>query len=572
MHKKITTFLMLGALLAGALSMMAQTSANAPLQGNATEVNTQGSRPRPDYSKKFKEGKFFYYYADEAAKTVGVAPANGMDDDMYIKHMEIPETIKHMGNTYTVTEIGPAAFGNCFYLLSVKIPNTVKYIGDRAFTGTALESITIPDGVEEIGDDCYNGCIKAKQLTIGKGLKVAGRDPFLGCWDLQNITVDPANTLYASKDGILYSKDMVTLIKCPAWRSAVTEVTLPSTVEKLGNGAFEYCEYITNIKLNEGLKEIGARAFHMCVSLKTLRFPATVEKIEDGSAFVLLRDCKQYEVAEGNTHFETMLDGQLLVDKAEKKVVSILYTMATDKLTIPEGIEAIGDKAMMVIYENNDTEYDYRGRGRYCVELPSTLKKVGVFAFSGTNIRSAKIPDGVETIPQGCFDDCKKLNYVSLGKGCKYIGEGVFNNCDAMASSANSVLRVYAVEPPALLKDKEGKDVKPFEEKMFLKTTLQVPSACLDKYQAIDTKGWSDFLKVVALEEQSAETISADAPAIVTLDGALSVSTPKAGLVTIYTVDGKQLYSTMQSRFTVELPQGIYLVTYMGKSYKALVR
>ena len=50
---------MLGALLAGALTMMAQTSANAPLQGNATEVNTQGSRPRPDYSKKFKEGKFF---------------------------------------------------------------------------------------------------------------------------------------------------------------------------------------------------------------------------------------------------------------------------------------------------------------------------------------------------------------------------------------------------------------------------------------------------------------------------------------------------------------------------------
>ena len=107
---------------------------------------------------------------------------------------------------------------------------------------------------------------------------------------------------------------------------------------------------------------------------------------------------------------------------------------------------------------------------------------------------------------------------------------------------------------------------------MFLKTTLQVPSASLDKYQAVAAKGWSDFLKVVALEEQSAETISADAPAIVTLDGALSVSTPKAGLVTIYTVDGKQLYSTMQSRFTVELPQGIYLVTYMGKSYKALVR
>ena len=47
---------------------------------------------KPDYSKKFKEGKFFYYVISEAQKTVGVAPYSGIDN-VYQHSMEVPETI-----------------------------------------------------------------------------------------------------------------------------------------------------------------------------------------------------------------------------------------------------------------------------------------------------------------------------------------------------------------------------------------------------------------------------------------------------------------------------------------------
>ena len=569
MNKKITISLMLGLILSGAVSIGAQTNVSSPTETKAG--SSALSRPRPNYRDKFMVDKLYYYMIDESQKTVGVAPCNGVGDDMYRDNMEIPSTITYKGITYTVTEIGPAAFFCCFDLEEIKIPLTVKYIGDRAFWGTWLKAINIPDGVEEIGDYCFSKILPATSLTIGKGLKKAGKDPFVECYDLESITVDPENTLYSNHDGALYTKDMKEVVKYPGYRKSVTSVVLPSTVERLATGAFEYCEYLTELTLNEGLKEIGAKAFHKCFGLKTLRIPSTVEKIADGSAFILMSGCKQFEVAEGNKRFETILDGRGLVDKTEKKLVSLLYTKDTAPIKIPEGIEAIGAKAMMVLYENKYVEKDYRGYGAYSYELPSTLKTIGAYAFSGTNIRSIKIPDGVETIPCGCFDDCQKLSFVSFGKGCKNIDDAVFNLCETMESSSESVLRVYAEEPPKLLMDEDDEYVEPFSDKMVRKTQLQVPSGSLAKYKDDKAVGWCDFLKVVQLEGQAAEDVQTSVPSIISRLGALTIVTPQASPIAIYSLDGIKLYTSTQPNFTVQLPEGFYLVTYMNKSYKVRV-
>ena len=95
---------------------------------------------KPDYSKKFKEGKFFYYVISEENKTVGVAPATGIDN-VYQHSMEVPETITHGGSTYTVVAIGRVAFANMFNLQSVKLPKTIQYIGQGAFWGASILKI-----------------------------------------------------------------------------------------------------------------------------------------------------------------------------------------------------------------------------------------------------------------------------------------------------------------------------------------------------------------------------------------------------------------------------------------------
>ena len=61
----------------------------------------------------------------------------------YRGNIIIPETIVFNEVTYRVTSVGKQAFGNCFSLTSVVIPNSVMSIGRDAFWGCdSLKSIT----------------------------------------------------------------------------------------------------------------------------------------------------------------------------------------------------------------------------------------------------------------------------------------------------------------------------------------------------------------------------------------------------------------------------------------------
>ena len=58
--------------------------------------------------------------------------------------------------------------------------------------------------------------------------------------------------------------------------AALRSVTLPSTVTKLGNGAFDCCRQLIEVKLNEGLQIIGCQAFDGCTTLQSVTIPSTV--------------------------------------------------------------------------------------------------------------------------------------------------------------------------------------------------------------------------------------------------------------------------------------------------------
>lgn len=73
---------------------------------------------------------------------------------------------------------------------SSTIPNTVKLIGDDAFSGcTMLAGIVIPDGVEEIGMRAFENCTALTDIVIPESVKRVGLVAFNGCVNLQNITI-----------------------------------------------------------------------------------------------------------------------------------------------------------------------------------------------------------------------------------------------------------------------------------------------------------------------------------------------------------------------------------------------
>ena len=170
------------------------------------------------------------------------------------------------------------AFSTCD-AATIILPETVKTIGEKVFT-PYLENLTIPGGCTEI----------------------EGEEPFLMCSKLMNITVTEGDGAYSSENGVLYNKDKTMLLAYPAMKTdeefvlpdSVTEIAKSgfcyntqlkkadlSSVEVIGEYAFEGCTALEDVKLPKTLKTVHKNAFLGCPALLTVRVPASVEYIGD---------------------------------------------------------------------------------------------------------------------------------------------------------------------------------------------------------------------------------------------------------------------------------------------------
>lgn len=68
----------------------------------------------------------------------------------------------------TISMLDNSAFANCCFIEEIKIPSSIKYIGDNCFNGcTSLTSITLPE-VVKIGDEAFKNCIALKEIYLPK--------------------------------------------------------------------------------------------------------------------------------------------------------------------------------------------------------------------------------------------------------------------------------------------------------------------------------------------------------------------------------------------------------------------
>lgn len=265
----------------------------------------------------------------------------------------IPESVTYEGITYSVTKIGNEAFANCKMLESISVPSTVVQIGKEdsslAFSGcTSLKRIRFEDGTQKLILGAYYN--KDYKSNYGSGL-------FRSC---------PLEEVYIGRN-ISYKNNYYTFEEYPQYygysafynQPKLAKVTISSTVTEIPICLFKGCSVLSNVSIHGRLTKIPAYSFDGC-NLSTLN--------------------------------------------------------------LSNSIEEIGDYA----FRNNTA--------LTTVSLGGNIKTIGGFAFYKTSVSSINIPNNVTIIGESCFAENTKLEKVTIGTGCKELPTNVFSGCSALAS------------------------------------------------------------------------------------------------------------------------------------------
>lgn len=183
----------------------------------------------------------------------------------------------------SVAVIGEWAFYLCDALTSVAIPDSVTSVGQWAFANcSSLISVTIPDSVTVIAGRTFAFCDSLTTVAIGAGSTTIESDAFYSCGSLVAITIAEDNTHYCSVDGVLFNKDMTTLIRYPV-KKATLSYSIPESVTAIADYAFEDNAYLESIIVPFRVTTIGSYAFSDCSSLQSITIPDNVTAIAAGT-------------------------------------------------------------------------------------------------------------------------------------------------------------------------------------------------------------------------------------------------------------------------------------------------
>lgn len=138
--------------------------------------------------------------------------------------------------------------------------------GQKVFADIhSIRRIKLPDSLETISAFAFYGITQLTKITIPKNVKQIGEGAFYGIFCLRKVLVDPENPIFASRDGIVFSKDFRQLLHFPGGFRSDSEVFIvPETVIEIGPLAFAWCTSGIKIVLPKSLQKIRDGAFYAC--------------------------------------------------------------------------------------------------------------------------------------------------------------------------------------------------------------------------------------------------------------------------------------------------------------------
>ena len=128
---------------------------------------------------------------------------------------------------------------------------TVTGIGESAFYGSSITSISLPSTLQYIGESAFSNCISLTSVEIPSSVTSLGWNAFYYCTNLSSVNIPSGVTeLYGTFKGC----------------SSLTEVTIPAAVRYLDE-AFKNCTGLTSVVIPSSVEDMGERSFYGCDNL-----------------------------------------------------------------------------------------------------------------------------------------------------------------------------------------------------------------------------------------------------------------------------------------------------------------
>ncbi len=273
------------------------------------------------------------------------------------------------------------------------VPDTVTVISDYAFSysNPYLYSINLPKGIQEIGEFAFTLC-SAKICTV------------------------EGSEYKATEEGVLFNKDMTTLISCPMRMQ--DSYTVPDSVTHIADYAFFGCLNLQSIYLPDKLTSIGECAFSGCNLITSFTIPESVEYINP-TAFSQLNDLKEINVKDGNNSYID-IDG-VLFDKNTTILICYPAAKTGTSYEIPNTVNTISELAF---FGSDNLE---------SITIPGSVTTIGANAFRfAIALKSITIPESITAIPGGAFSYCFALSSVTLPSKLISIGDDAFSFCSSL--------------------------------------------------------------------------------------------------------------------------------------------
>lgn len=282
----------------------------------------------------------------------------------------VPATLEKVTFRTEQTALADYAFYGCTGLKTVEGISKIRSIGAYAFAYTALETLKLPAGVTSIGDGAFSRCEKLSAFETEAG-----------------------NPSYSVYDGCLYNKSYSELLIVPRQKETIE---FHEQVRKIASGAF-FKSSIKSITVPSSVTEIAASAFANADSLESLTVPFIGGSATENTYMLYIF---------GGIIVETEEDGEV----GYRVSNSGAGPASLKKLTVTGSITAIPDFALA--YLENVEEFHYTGH----------VESIGIYGFYGTGLKEVVIPSTVKKVGNYAFAAMDALESATVSGS---VGDGL---------------------------------------------------------------------------------------------------------------------------------------------------